>query len=149
MAGIRLESRLKPFVRILALSVALGALAAPAVQAQPDPQQQNALHSALHLRPDQEPAFHAFASISPGPDEQQRIQGANPQQLAGLRAPDRIDRVLAAQTAVVGILRRQAAATRALYGVLSPDQQHTFDQFTAPRQNGGQGQGGQGQRPSY
>ena len=102
-------------------------------------QQQN-LPALLHLRPDQMGSFHSFQAASqPNPDEINRMQGAAPQALAGLTTPQRLDRIGGYLAVQQEMFRRSADATRAFYGQLSPDQQHTFDQLSAPP--AGQGRG--------
>jgi periplasmic protein CpxP/Spy len=104
--------------------------------------QQADLQSLLHLRPDQVGALHAMqAAGRPRPDEQSAFQAASPQALATLHAPARLDRIGAALSAEITQFRRNADATRAFYDQLSPDQQRTFDQVTAPPQRGGRPQG--------
>ena len=136
---------MKPFFRIAALAAVSGALMVSAAVAQSQGsygQQQPDLHALLHIRPDQEAAWHAFQTASqPQPAEMQALQ-QNPQQLATLPAPRRLDHIEAFLTTQLAVFRRSAAATRTLYATLSPDQKSTFDRITAPPAN----RGGQPQR---
>jgi periplasmic protein CpxP/Spy len=105
--------------------------------------QQPDLPALLHLRPDQMGAFHAFEQASqPRPDEIQRLRGAAPQALASVSTPQRLERIDAFLNTQLQMFHRSADATRAFYGQLSPDQQHSFDQLTAQRPGGRQGRPG-------
>jgi hypothetical protein len=142
------EPRLKPFNQIAAVAVAGAALFASAavVQAQPQGpgsgpgpgqygQQQPDLHALLHITPDQEGAWQAYKTAAPQPQEIQALR-INPQQLATMTTPQRLDRINTMMTTQLTVFHRQATAARGLYGVLSPDQRRTFDQVTAPNQQG-------------
>jgi hypothetical protein len=127
---------LKPFIRIAALAAVSGSLMVSAAMAQPQGgygQQQPDLHAMLHIRPDQESAWQAYkaATGQPQPAEIQAMQ-VNPQQLAAMSTPRRLDRIDAALNARMEVFHRTATATRALYAALTPDQKRTFDQATAP-----------------
>jgi protein CpxP len=142
-----LELRVKVLTRFAVLA-AVGALAvsAGASQAQSPPsqgygQQQPDLHALLHIRPDQEAAFQAYQSARPTPLEMQALR-PNPQQLAAMTTPQRLDRINAVLNTQLTVFHRQADAARALYMILSPDQKRTFDQVTGP----GQGRGAPPQR---
>ena len=142
-----------PTFRLFTAVAAVGALAvtAGAVQAQPQGpggpaaqggQQQPDLSTILHLRPDQQGAYRAFQAASqPRPDEISQIRAASSQALTSMTTPQRLDRVGSRLNVQVQIFQRQASATRAFYGQLSPDQQHTFDQVTAPPTGRGRPQG--------
>jgi len=108
-----------------------------------------ALHNALNIRPDQETAFSAFAAtMGPlGPADGPRAWGApdlsgKADDMASLTTPERLDRM--AQRLQDHMARerarfeRRAAATKALYAVLSPDQRRTLDALPAL---GGHGHG--------
>ena len=125
--------------RICAAAGALVLLAAAPASAQPQPQggggQGTDIASALHLRPDQQAAYQAYLNAGPHPDEIARYRAAS--NVSALTAPQRLDRIGAALSTQLAVFQRQAQATRAFYGTLSPDQQHTFDQLTAPPRRGG------------
>jgi periplasmic protein CpxP/Spy len=134
------------FNRLCAAAAVSVTLAAGVAQAQPARPgtggQQPDLAAILHLRPEQMNAFHAFqAAGQPRPDELNQLRAASPQALASAPTPERLQRIGAFLNVQMQMFRRSADATRAFYGQLSPDQQHTFDQVTA-QGPGGRGQGG-------
>jgi len=118
----------------------------------------HALHEALGIRPDQEAAFAAFtASIRPPertPGAHRDGMGGDQNSLATLTTPERLDRM--AQRMQERTARRQdafarrAAATKALYSALGPDQRRTMDALPLLRGGGhggwgkGRGMGGHG-----
>ena len=127
----------------LAAASMLAALTVGPVEAQPQPgggpQQQN-LPALLHLRPEQMASFRNMEAASqPNPDEISRLRAASPQALSALTTPQRLDRFGASLAVRQELFRRGADATRAFYNQLSPDQQRTFDQLSAP--SAGQGRG--------
>ena len=129
--------------RLTAAAVAaLICVVAPAAQAQSQRgQQQVDLQSALRLRPDQQAAYHAYETVGPTPDEVGKARAM--QDSGALRTPERLDRISAYLTSQLAVFQRKARAARAFYNVLSPDQQHTFDEITAPPPHGGgQSRGG-------
>ena len=140
-----------PTLRLFAAAAGALTLTAAAAPAQPQGpggppaqggQQQPDLSAILHLRPDQQGAYRAFqAANQPPPDEIAVIRAASSQALTGLTTPQRLDRVGARLNAQMQIFQHQASTTRAFYGQLSPDQQHTFDQVTAPPSGRGRPQG--------
>jgi hypothetical protein len=145
---------LKPFIRFAVLVAVGGALATSAAQAQSQyqgqsqsqgqgqyGQQQPDLHALLHIRPDQEAVFHAYQTAAPLPQEMQALQ-MNPQSLATMTTPQRLDRIGGMLNAQMAVFHRKAEAARALYAQLSPDQRRAFDQATSPPQ----GRGGPPQR---
>jgi hypothetical protein len=113
---------------ILALVAGL-ALGAPA-QAQTT--NLRALHDALHLTPDEEPAWNDYQAVaSPSAQAQQRRHSAA-QLFPGLTAPRRIDLVEAEMQQDLADLHRQGEALKRFYARLSPAQQRTFDAQTLP-----------------
>ena len=112
-----------------------------------------ALRTVLRIRPDQEPAFQAYAAaVGPqprtgGPDHQGAEGGAPTGQLT---TPQRLDRI--AQRMEEGEARRHAAfqrradATKALYAALDPQQRQALDALPELMGFGGHGwgKGGQG-----
>jgi hypothetical protein len=92
-----------------------------------------ALHDVLNIRPDQEGAFQALAA-SMGPEE----RGEKPEtmergarELAGMTTPERLDATGRMMDEHMAHMRerfqRHAAAVKALYAVLSPEQRRTLD----------------------
>ncbi len=139
-----------PIFRLFAAAAAALTLTAGAVQAQPQGpggpssqggQQQPDLSAILHLRPDQQGAYASYKATSqPSPDQVSQMRAAR-QNLASLPTPARLDRIAAVLRLQMDVFQRNAAATRAFYGQLSPDQQRTFDQVTAPPTGRGRPQG--------
>jgi Spy/CpxP family protein refolding chaperone len=140
--------RLSSLARVAALALA-GLAAASAVAAQPyspDPYDQGGygwndqsrgpdlagLHDALHLTPDQDSAWRAFAAAStPSPVQVARERAAQAM-MANLRSPQRVDLSIAAAEADLQTLRERGAALKAFYAVLTPGQQAIFDRRTLP-----------------
>jgi protein CpxP len=97
-----------------------------------------ALHDALNIRPDQEGAFQAFVA-SMRPEQRgatpggQRPEGMGypPQDMAAMTTPARLDAMGRMMDERVARTRerfqRHAAAAKALYAVLSPEQRRTLD----------------------
>ena len=139
-----------PTLRLFAAAAGALTLTAGAVQAQPQgtggppsqgAQQQPDLSVILHLRPDQQGAYASFRAASqPSPDQVSQMHAAR-QNLTSLPTPARLDRIAAVLRLQMDMFQRNAQATRAFYSQLSPDQQHTFDQVTAPPTGRGRPQG--------
>jgi hypothetical protein len=90
------------------------------------------LHNSLRLRPDQEQTWRNFEMASrPDPQEDARRRDAF-ERMDSLRAPQRIDLSIQMMRSDLDEMERQGAALKSLYGILSPDQQATFDRETAP-----------------
>jgi hypothetical protein len=110
------------------------------------------LHDALALRPDQEAAWATFkASLAPSPEAQARRKawaeeavdrkdGPRPEH-ARPTTPERLDRMAARMAEHQAAFQRHAAAVKAFYAVLSPQQQRTFDALAVL---GAHGHGGHG-----
>jgi hypothetical protein len=92
-----------------------------------------ALHDALNIRPDQEEAFQAFAASMKPAENGARPQGmaADRQQMASMTAPERLDAMSRRMDERMQRMRerfqRHAAAVKALYAALGPEQRRTFD----------------------
>lgn len=101
-------------------------------------QTMNALHDALHLTVQQEPAWQAYrAQAARGAQAQGRQQAAE-RMLPTLDAPRRMDLVEAEMRQELADLHAQALALKSFYADLTPQQRQIFDRRTLPRQ-GGQG----------
>ena len=97
----------------------------------------HALHDALNIRPDQEGAFQAFAASmkpEPGPDGPGGPGADGMRDSSDMRrmtVPERLDQMARKLDERVARMReglaRHAAAVKALYAVLSPEQRHTLD----------------------
>ena len=103
--------------------------------------QQPDLHSALHIRPDQEAALRAYqAGTSPPRAQISQIQA----DYAHMRTVGTMERLSIAgqiQAMQSSMFNRYADATRQFYGALSGPQQRIFDQITLPPQGGPPGPG--------
>jgi hypothetical protein len=121
------------------LAVALGAAAAalsigaaqgqpPPVAGQPPPL--SAVPSILRLQPEQRDAWRVYTDAI----AQDQATRQNPldraQMLNGLQTPQRLDAMLDQMKADETAFQRRAAATKAFYAVLTPDQKQTFDSIT-------------------
>jgi protein CpxP len=84
---------------------------------------QAALHDKLKLRPDQEAAWQSFVQKT-APVVPKREGHAD---WRTMPAPERMDRMLSAMKDREARMTEQAAAVKAFYGVLSPEQQKVFD----------------------
>jgi len=109
-----------------------------------------ALHDALNIRPDQETAFSAFAAAiapPPGADGHRHDhKDKGPDATEALTTPQRLDRMAQRMddrmTHMKVAFERRAAATKALYAALNPDQQHTMDALHDLMGHGGEHRGG-------
>jgi len=88
-----------------------------------------ALKANLKLQPEQEGIWNAFvSSMKPtGPHPSKESM----QNMDQLTTPERIDKMMAFKAQRDAELQKRSEATKALYAVLSLDQQKTFDQHTA------------------
>jgi len=114
---------------LLASAGLAAAQAPPAVRGQ---SQDTDLPNLLHLRPDQMTAYNAVEAAgrdSPAVVAQMR---AKYQRLATETTPQRLDFQAEMMTLNVARARRVMEAERKFYAVLTPEQQHIFDQVTAP-----------------
>ena len=90
------------------------------------------LHSALHLTPDQEPAWQAYQqALEPDVQAQSRRRAAE-MLMPTLSTPRRIDLIEANLQADFDLMHRQGNATKHFYDALSPAQQRVFDIQTVP-----------------
>jgi len=100
----------------------------PPVAGQPPPL--SALPSILRLQPNQREAFRAYTDAI----AQDRISRPNPmdmvQSLNLMQTPERLDAMADQMKSDEAAFQRRAAATKAFYAVLTPDQKQTFDTIT-------------------
>jgi hypothetical protein len=118
----------------MAAGVGVGSSAAqspgqpPPVAGQPPPL--SALPSILQLQPDQREAFRTYTDAI----AQDRVNRPNPadmaQKLNLLPTPERLDAMVDQMKSDEVAFQRRAAATKAFYAVLTPDQKQTFDAIT-------------------
>jgi periplasmic protein CpxP/Spy len=92
-----------------------------------------ALHDALNIRPDQEQAFQAYAASMRPAENGERPGGMAAQrlQLASMTTPERVDAMGRMMDERMQRMRerfqRHAAAVKALYAALGPEQRRTLD----------------------
>lgn len=100
--------------------------------AQPEAANFDALHQALNLRPEQEQAWTFFKQASiPDPQDAERHREVF-QKMEALQAPERMTLSVQMMRADLEKLERRAAAMKAFYLLLSPNQKETFDRETLP-----------------
>jgi hypothetical protein len=115
---------------VLLASAGLAAAQAPPVA---HGQTQEAdLPSLLHLRPDQMTAYNAVEAAGRDAPTVVAQMRAKYQRLATETTPQRLDFQAEMMTLNVARARRVMEAERKFYAVLTPEQQHIFDQVTAP-----------------
>jgi Spy/CpxP family protein refolding chaperone len=89
------------------------------------------LHDALKLTAEQEPAWKKLMdSEQPRP----ALSGGQPEDWAKLNAPERAEKMLELSKARQVQMTEHVTALKALYAVLSPEQQKTFEDFHAAHQ---------------
>ncbi|MGZ5272445.1 MAG: Spy/CpxP family protein refolding chaperone [Ramlibacter sp.] len=96
------------------------------------------LKQKLQLSPAQEGAWTSFANAM---QPQAPMQRPDPQAMAGLSTPERIDQMRAMRDRRNAEMDRRAEATKAFYAQLTPEQKKTFDAETARMGHGPQGHG--------
>lgn len=119
---------LQRFIPILGLALALAGPAA--AQSSPPPAALVRLHDALHLTPDQEPAWGAYAAaITPNATAQARHRQAE-QLMPQLPTPRRIALIEATMATDQADFKLQGLAVIHFYDQLTPAQQRLFDSET-------------------
>jgi hypothetical protein len=125
----------RPFPKglAIALSAALAASAWAAcaqAQSQGQPPPLSALPSILRLQPDQREAWRTYNDAI----AQDRATHQNPMDLAQklnlMQTPARLDAMVDQMKSDEAAFQRRAAATKAFYAALTPDQRQTFDSIT-------------------
>jgi Spy/CpxP family protein refolding chaperone len=141
------SSFVKIFMRATAIAAMTGVLLASvgiaAAQAPPmvRGQAQTAdLPSLLHLRPDQMTAYNAVEAAGRDSPAVVAQLKAKYQRLAAETTPQRLDFQAEMLNLNVARAHRVMEAERKFYAVLTPEQQHTFDQITAPHPQQGPAQ---------
>jgi hypothetical protein len=116
-------------VRVLAVAAAAALLGfGPGARAQGPALQ--ALPELLQLQPGQEAAWRAYADAEAQGRAEATHQQAEATALNDLPTPARLDAVAAAMRQDEAAFERHAAATKAFYAVLSPEQRGLFDRLT-------------------
>lgn len=134
----------------LFLAAGLGALAAgpvladpgcdhmgghPGHHAQMQEQHHQQLHAALKLNPEQEPGWTKLMESEQAP----AISEAQATDWSKLKAPERAEKMLELSKARQARMTEHAAALKAFYATLTPEQQKTFEDFHSghhPRMHG-------------
>ncbi len=130
---------MKSFLRVPAAVVTVALLASAGLasaQAPPVPQGQTQgpdLPTLLHLRPDQLTAYHAVEAAGHDSPTLLAQMRAKAQRLPSETFPQRLDFQAEVLNLEVARAHRVMEAQRKFYALLTPAQQHTLDQVTAPR----------------
>lgn len=95
--------------------------------------QQQALHDALKLAPDQEGAWKKFTDSMQPPAKPE--SGKRPD-WSNLSTPERADKMLEFSKAHQERMVEHATALKAFYATLNPEQKKTFDEFHMHRPHG-------------
>ena len=90
------------------------------------------LHDALHLSPEQEPAWQAYRASGVRAEEGQARYQSALQMLPTLDSPHRMDLLEAEMRQELADLHGQAQIVKSFYAVLTPAQRQTFDRQTMP-----------------
>ncbi|MCC6715703.1 MAG: Spy/CpxP family protein refolding chaperone [Gammaproteobacteria bacterium] len=85
------------------------------------------LHAKLKLTPEQEPAWNTFAGKVKPVAADERPERPDPEELAKLTAPERMEAMLAGMKAREERMTSHLAAVKEFYAVLTPEQQKVFD----------------------
>ena len=95
------------------------------------------LHEQLKLSAEQEGAWKSFTEkVRPAPGEWPKHE-----ELAGLKAPERMERMAAMMKQREARMMERVAAVKAFYAVLSPAQQKVFDDNFMAGHRGAKGHG--------
>jgi hypothetical protein len=100
----------------------------PPVAGQPPPL--SALPSLLQLQPDQREAWRTYTDAIAADRAAHQNPSDMAQQLNLMQTPERLDAMVDQMKADEAAFQRRAAATKAFYAVLTPDQKQTFDTIT-------------------
>jgi hypothetical protein len=96
------------------------------------------LKEKLNLKPEQEAAWNAFASTAkPGVQRTGMDRAAKKAEFAKLSTPERLDKMLAMADMRRVRMAERAAAVKAFYAQLTPEQQGVFDAEARPKRHGG------------
>jgi hypothetical protein len=109
-------------------ALAAASLLASHAVAQPPPLE--ALPQILQLQLSQHPAWRAYKDAAAETRADAAHQADKSQEFNSLPTPARLDALLDQMKAQQAAFEREAAATKAFYAVLSPEQRATFDQVT-------------------
>ncbi len=113
----------------------------PAKMAERMAKRQAELKQKLAITPAQEGAWNAWTAATKPPANLQR---PNPEELAKLTTPERIDRMRQMRAQRQAEMDKRADATKTFYAALNADQKKVFDAETARRFGHGGPRGGHG-----
>lgn len=114
----------------LIVAACLFALGGHALAQPPGSSSFQRLHDDLRLNPSQETSWESFAqayTVTPAEIAKERETAAK---IPSLTGPQRVDLAMTAAKDYLVALEHRAAALKAFYSTLSPEQQHTFDRET-------------------
>lgn len=87
-----------------------------------------ALHDILNIRPEQEAAFQTFIGSMRPPAAHDGMQGHHDMdEMRSLTTPERLDRMAQRMSERQAKFQERAAATKAFYAALAPEQRRAFD----------------------
>lgn len=101
--------------------------------------QQQRLHDALKLTPQQEPAWAKFQESHPFAGKM--ANRPDPADMAKLTAPERADKMLELQKQHQDAMSKHVVAMKDFYAQLTPEQKKTFDEQTQMGKRGMRGPG--------
>jgi hypothetical protein len=85
------------------------------------------LHTALHLKPEQEPAWQKWASSVKAAPHNWKEKHPDAPTLAKMTVPERLEKMVDYARERLSRLEARLTETKEFYQVLSPDQRQTFD----------------------
>lgn len=130
----------------------MGGMDPAKMQARMD-QHHAALKTQLKITPAQESAWTAFTAAMKPPASPMMGQRPDPAEMAKLTMPERLDKMKALQAQhmkdMTAAMDKHAEAVKALYAVLTPEQQKVFDTSAMPGRGHSRGgpRGGMGPQP--
>lgn len=122
-------------MRTFLSSLVLGLALSGAAMAQP-PSMLSKLHDDLRLTPGQQAAWDQYVAAMGDSGQVQAQRQSAEMMLPQLQTPRRLALMEATMTQELADFHKQSQAIDAFYGVLTPDQQRTFDRDTLPAQGG-------------
>lgn len=87
----------------------------------------DALHTALRLKPEQEPAWQKWAASVKAAPPNWKDKHPNAPTLAKMTVPERLEKMVEFAKERLARLEERSTQTKAFYEVLTPEQQQTFN----------------------
>lgn len=109
--------------------------------------QQQRVHDALKLTPQQESAWTKYQESHPFAGKADRPNRPDPAEMAKLTAPERADKMLEMQKQRQDDMSKHVVAMKDFYAQLTPEQKKTFDEQTQMGKRGKNGGRGPGSGP--